>query len=67
MKIARFFGGIVALCALVAVALLYAGKPAHSFELQDSPATVARPGAGIKAAEPHQDTSRISTGACSGA
>jgi hypothetical protein len=47
MKIARLSGGIVALCALAAVALLYAGTPAHSFELQDSPATVARPGADI--------------------
>ena len=29
--------------------------------------SVARPGAGIKATEPHRDTSGISTGACSGA
>jgi hypothetical protein len=47
MKIARPLAGVGALCLLLAVSLLYARVPARSFDLQDSPATVARPGADI--------------------
>ena len=47
MKIARLFGGIAALCAFIAVALLYAGAPARGFDLQGSPTVVNRPRADI--------------------
>jgi hypothetical protein len=47
MKIARLSGGVVALCAFVAVALVYARVPARSFDLQGSPTTVKRPAADI--------------------
>jgi hypothetical protein len=47
MKIARLFGGFAALCALAAAGVLYAGKPARSFDLQDSPAVVAHPAADV--------------------
>jgi len=47
MKIVRLFGGIAALCAFVAGAVLYARAPARSFDLQDSPTVVSRPSADI--------------------
>ncbi len=47
MKIARRFGGTAAVCAFVAGAFVYAGLPARSFDLQDSPVTVKRPAADI--------------------
>jgi hypothetical protein len=47
MRIARLLAGAGALSVLCAVALLYAHVPARSFDLQDSPATVNRPGADI--------------------
>jgi hypothetical protein len=47
MNIARFAGGSAALCAFVAVALVYARVPARSFDLQGSPTTVKRPAADI--------------------
>ncbi|MBD5606638.1 MAG: DUF4331 family protein [Candidatus Eremiobacteraeota bacterium] len=47
MKFARLSGGVVALCAFVAVALVYARVPARSFDLQGSPVTVKRPAADI--------------------
>lgn len=47
MKIARLFGGTAALCAFVAVAVLYAGVPARSFDLQGSPVLINRPKADI--------------------
>lgn len=47
MKIARLFGGVAALCAFVAVALLYAHVPARGFDLQGSPVVVTRPKADI--------------------
>jgi hypothetical protein len=46
MKLARTFGGVLALCALVAVAVLY-GRPVAGFDIQDSATLVARPGADI--------------------
>jgi len=46
MKLARRFGGVLALGALVAVAVLY-GRPVAGFDIQDSPTLVARPGADI--------------------
>jgi hypothetical protein len=47
MKFARQSGGVLALCAFVAVALVYARVPARSFDLQGSPTTVKRPAADI--------------------
>jgi hypothetical protein len=47
MKIARKMGGVAALCAFVAVALVYARVPARSFDLQGSPVLVNRPAADI--------------------
>jgi len=47
MKLVRLFGGIAALCAFVAVAVLYATVPARSFDLQGTPALVSRPTADI--------------------
>jgi hypothetical protein len=47
MKIARPLAGVGALCLLLAVSLLFARVPARSFDLQDSPATVANPSADI--------------------
>ena len=47
MKIARLLGGTAALCAFVAVIVVYARVPARSFDLQGSPTTVSRPGADI--------------------
>ncbi len=47
MRFARRTGGVVALCAFVAVALVYARVPARSFDLQGSPTTVKRPAADI--------------------
>jgi hypothetical protein len=47
MKIARLFGGFAALCLLVAVAVVYAGSPARSFDLQGTPVLVNRPAADI--------------------
>jgi hypothetical protein len=46
MELARRFGGVLALCALVTVAVLY-GRPVAGFDIQDSAALVARPGADI--------------------
>ena len=46
MNFARTFGGFAALCALVAVAVLY-GRPVKGFDIQDSATLVARPGADI--------------------
>jgi len=46
MKLARRFGGVLALGALVAVAVLY-GRPVAGFDIQDAPTLVARPGADI--------------------
>ena len=47
MSIVRLSGGVVALCAFVAVAVFYGGVPARGFDLQGSPTTVARPAADI--------------------
>jgi hypothetical protein len=47
MKIARLFGGSVALCALATAGVLYAGSPARSFDFQTSPTVVAKPAADI--------------------
>jgi hypothetical protein len=47
MRIARLLAGIGALSVLCAAALLFVHVPARSFDLQDSPATVNRPGADI--------------------
>ncbi|MGP6159615.1 MAG: DUF4331 family protein [Vulcanimicrobiaceae bacterium] len=47
MRFARLLAGAGALSVLCAAAILYARVPARSFDLQDSPATVARPGADI--------------------
>jgi hypothetical protein len=47
MKIARIFGGFAVLCALATAGVLYAGIPARSFDLQDSPAVVAHPNADV--------------------
>ncbi|MFY9779265.1 MAG: DUF4331 family protein [Candidatus Baltobacteraceae bacterium] len=47
MKIARLLAGVGALGVLCAAALLFTHTPARSFDLQDSPATVNRPGAAI--------------------
>ena len=46
MLFTRTFGSVIALCALVAVAILY-GRPVQGFDIQDSPTLVARPGADI--------------------
>jgi hypothetical protein len=46
MFFTRTFGSVIALCALVAVAILY-GRPVQGFDIQDSPTVVARPGADI--------------------
>ena len=46
MKLVRTFGGIVALSALIAIAVLY-GRPVAGFDIQDSPTLVSRPGADI--------------------
>ncbi len=46
MNLVRTCGGVAALCTLLAVAVLY-GRPAASFDIQDSAAVVARPGADI--------------------
>ena len=43
MKYVRLFGGMAALCAVVTAALLFAGVPARSFDLQGTPVTIARP------------------------
>jgi len=47
MKIARHVGGLAALCALAVAAVLYTGSPVRGFDIQDSAAVVARPGADI--------------------
>jgi len=47
MKFVRPIGGVAALCAFVAVALVYARVPARSFDLQGSPTTTKRPAADI--------------------
>jgi hypothetical protein len=47
MKIARLFGGIAALCAFMAVAIIYAAVPARSFDLQGTPVLINRPAADI--------------------
>lgn len=47
MKFARLTGGVLALCAFVAVVIVYARVPARSFDLQGSPVTVSRPAADI--------------------
>jgi len=46
MLFTRTFGSVIALCALVAAAILY-GRPVQGFDIQDSPTVVARPGADI--------------------
>ena len=46
MKLVRTFGGILALSALIAIAVLY-GRPVAGFDIQDSPTLVSRPGADI--------------------
>jgi len=46
MKLVRTFGGILALGALSAIAVLY-GRPVAGFDIQDSPTLVSRPGADI--------------------
>jgi hypothetical protein len=46
MFFTRTFGSVIALCALVAAALLY-GRPVQGFDIQDSATVVARPGADI--------------------
>jgi len=46
MKLARKFGGLLALCALVTAAVLYS-RPVAGFDIQDSPTLVSRPGADI--------------------
>jgi hypothetical protein len=43
MKYVRLIGGMAALCAVVVAALLFAGVPARSFDLQGTPVTIARP------------------------
>ena len=43
MKLARNFGGVLALAALVAAAVLY-GRPVAGFDIQNAPTLVARPG-----------------------
>jgi len=47
MKIARSFGGFVALGALAAVVVLYGRTPARSFDIQNSPAVIKNPSADI--------------------
>ena len=47
MKFARQIGGTAALCATVVAALLYAGGPARSFDMQGTPVLIARSGADI--------------------
>jgi len=47
MKIVRPLGGLAALCALAVSAVLYCGTPVRGFDIQDSAAVVARPGADI--------------------
>ena len=46
MLFTRTIGSVVALCALVAVAILYS-RPVQGFDFQSSPTLVARPGADI--------------------
>jgi hypothetical protein len=41
------YAGLTALCAFVGVAVLYAGVPAHGFDLQGAPVLVKRPAADI--------------------
>lgn len=43
----RIFGGAVAIAALVVASLLYADRPIRASDHQDSPVTIARPGADI--------------------
>ncbi|MBV9972972.1 MAG: DUF4331 family protein [Candidatus Eremiobacteraeota bacterium] len=47
MKFVRYLGGLAAAVALVAIFAVYANHPARSSDHQDSPATIARPGADI--------------------
>jgi hypothetical protein len=47
MKMARLYGGVAALCALVLAVLVYARVPARGIDLQDAPATVKDPAADI--------------------
>ncbi|GAC1658252.1 MAG: hypothetical protein NVS9B12_10650 [Vulcanimicrobiaceae bacterium] len=47
MKLVRYLGSLVAVVALVATFALYLNPPARGSDHQDSPATVARPGADI--------------------
>ena len=44
MKFGRLFAGVGALAAFVAVALFYAVSPVKSFDFEDSPAVITRPG-----------------------
>jgi hypothetical protein len=47
MKFGRLFAGLGALAAFVAVIFFYAASPVKSFDFQDSPAVIARPGTDI--------------------
>ena len=47
MKFGRLFAGVGALAALVAVMFYYAASPVKGFDIQDSPAVIARPGTDI--------------------
>ena len=47
MKFGRLFAGVGALAAFCAVALFYAASPVRSFDYQDSPAVIKRPGLDI--------------------
>jgi hypothetical protein len=47
MKMARLFGGVAALCAVLLAVFVYVRVPARGVDLQDSPATVANPAADI--------------------
>ncbi len=47
MTFPRFYAGLVAICAFAGVAVLYAGVPAHGFDLQGAPVLVKRPAADI--------------------